>query len=78
MVSLMNDAKSGNTDKLKAELSKNLFKHYDKNHDNSIGLKEFKKIARDFDLDDEVKAKELFDKVDTNDNNKVSAEGKLL
>ena len=31
-------------------INKNLFKYYDKNHDNSIGLKEFKKIARDFDL----------------------------
>ena len=31
----------------------------------------------DFDLDDEVKAKELFDKVDTSNNNKISVEGKI-
>lgn len=72
----MDDVKSGKDDLLKAELAKNLFKHYDRNHDGSISFKEFKKIAHDFDLPDEVKAKELFDKVDTSDNNKVSSEGK--
>ena len=33
------DVNKGNTDKLKTELKKNLFKHYDRNHDGSITLK---------------------------------------
>lgn len=39
LVSLLTDVNKGNTDKLKTELKKNLFKHYDRNHDGSITLK---------------------------------------
>ena len=39
LVNLLTDVNKGNTDKLKTELQKNLFKHYDRNHDGSITLK---------------------------------------
>ena len=71
----MDDVKNGKTEFLKAELAKNLLKHYDRNHDGSVSYKEFKKIAHDFDLLHEQNAKDLFDKLDTDDNRKMSGEG---
>lgn len=71
----MNDAKNGNVDKLKTALAANLLKHYDRNHDGQIKLKEFRRIAHDFDLNDDAKTEELFRKVDVNNNNQITPEG---
>jgi Ca2+-binding EF-hand superfamily protein len=74
----MNDVSNGNVELLKTELAKNLFKHYDRNHDGTINFKEFKKIANDFELNDDHKAKEMFDKIDTSGDHKVNSDGIFL
>jgi Ca2+-binding EF-hand superfamily protein len=71
----MEEVKKGNPGLLKTALCKNILLHYDKNHDGHISLKEFKRIARDFELADENHVKELFDKIDANHDNKISSEG---
>lgn len=70
---------NGNTEKLKAKLTQNLFKHYDKNNDNSLSFNEFKKLSRDFNLDDydNQKARDLFAKIDSSSDKKISVEGKF-
>ena len=76
-MSLLEDVKNGKPGALKTALCKNIFNHYDKNHDGSISLKEFKKIAYDFELADENSVKELFDKIDTDRNHLISSEGNM-
>ena len=75
----MTESMNGNTEKLKAKLTQNLFKHYDKNNDNSLSFNEFKKLSRDFNLDDydNQKARDLFAKIDSSSDKKISVEGKF-
>ncbi len=74
-MNLMNDVKAGKSEVFKAALCKNLFSHYDKNNDGSISFSEFKRLAHEFGLTEEVKARKLFEQIDTNANNSISSEG---
>lgn len=68
----MESVKNGKTGEFKEKLLTNLLLHYDKNNDGQIKLKEFKRISHDFDITDEDKIRELFNKCDANKNSQLS------
>ena len=71
----MNDVKEGKSEVLKTALCKNIFSHYDKNNDGTISFKEFKRLAHDFGLIDELKARKLFETIDANADHAITSEG---